>query len=142
MGVFSAVLRAVRGAWRHGGARQPEEGASGETALYPGTQAVAEVLVRRRARVCGVLQAVTYSPAVGRPLLIGHLFDGTGRLDLVWLGQRRVVGIDPGQWLVAEGTVADGSPRPRIYNPAYELLGTPPEPYRDCYRGCRAVPGP
>ncbi|WP_127841950.1 OB-fold nucleic acid binding domain-containing protein [Actinomyces wuliandei] len=133
MGVISVVLRAVCQAWRPGGVQQPgdpEEGASGETARYPGTQAVADVLVRRRARVSGVLQAVTYSPAAGRPLLVGHLYDGTGRLDLVWLGQRRVVGIDPGQRLVAEGMVADGSPRPRIYNPAYELLGAPGAPPR------------
>ena len=51
-----------------------------------------------------------------------ELFDGTDTVMLVWLGQRRIPGIDSGRILRVHGRVGmleDGSKA--IYNPHYEI---------------------
>lgn len=87
------------------------------------TVPIDQIEVRRRARVSGILRAVTYRPAAARPVLVARLYDGSGTVDLIWLGRRSVAGIRPGTRLVAEGMVAAGRARPVMYNPAYEILG-------------------
>jgi hypothetical protein len=42
-------------------------------------------------------------------------------MTLVWLGRRRIAGIEPGRRLVATGRVGFYNGRPAIYNPKYEL---------------------
>jgi len=83
---------------------------------------VARVRPRERAEVEGVLLSVTSRPSGGPPGVVARLSDGTGELDLVWLGRRHIPGIDPGRRLVAEGMVYSGRQRPTIFNPAYRLL--------------------
>jgi RecG-like helicase len=51
-----------------------------------------------------------------------ELFDGTDAVTLVWLGQRRIAGIEPGRTLRVHGRVGkleNGSKA--IYNPHYEI---------------------
>lgn len=84
---------------------------------------IASLAPRRRARVSGALRAVTYRPASHRPVLVGRLFDGTGSVDLVWLGRRSIAGLGPGSRLLVEGMVVAGRARPVIYNPSYTILG-------------------
>jgi RecG wedge domain len=51
-----------------------------------------------------------------------ELFDGTDSVMLVWLGQRRIPGIQPGRTLRVHGRVGkleNGSKA--IYNPLYEI---------------------
>ena len=81
---------------------------------------MAHALPRQRTRSEGVLVAVTYRPAGAG--LVARLHDGTGELDLVWLGRRHIPGITPGRRIVAEGVVYSGDQRPTIFNPAYRLL--------------------
>ena len=88
-----------------------------------GTVPIGRIVPRHRARVSGVLRALTYGPAQSKPVLVGQLFDGTGSVDLVWLGRRSIAGVRPGVHLRAEGMVVAGDPRSSIYNPAYELIG-------------------
>lgn len=97
--------------------------AEAEQARRHGTTPLNDLTPRKRARVSGVLEAVTYRPATEKPVLVARLYDGTGALDLVWLGRRRIAGITPGARLVAEGMVTAGRVRPVIYNPAYNLVG-------------------
>ncbi|SPT52436.1 Uncharacterised protein [Actinomyces bovis] len=92
-------------------------------ALRRGTVHLDQVQARSRARVSGVLQAVTHRPASAKPVLVARLYDGTGAVDLIWLGRRNIAGVAPGAHLVAEGMVTAGRSRPIIYNPSYELLG-------------------
>ncbi|MFV0252205.1 MAG: OB-fold nucleic acid binding domain-containing protein [Beutenbergiaceae bacterium] len=75
----------------------------------------------------GVLRSVTYAPTSLRPQLIAELYDGSASVDLVWLGQREISGIEPGRRLMVTGRVADddAGTRLRIYNPAYTLLPNP-----------------
>lgn len=86
------------------------------------TRTLAETRPRERTEVGGVVVAVTYRPPGAPPGLVARLHDGTGELDLVWLGRRRIPGITPGRRLVAEGMVSAGAHRPTIFNPAYRLL--------------------
>jgi hypothetical protein len=71
--------------------------------------------------VAGTLRQVVLRPLAGVPTLEAELYDGTGTVTLVWLGRRRIRGIDPGRSLVARGrlTMKDGPKT--VYNPAYEL---------------------
>ncbi|WP_416171685.1 nucleotide-binding protein [Actinomyces qiguomingii] len=87
---------------------------------------VKDLIPRRRAHVSGVLRAVTYRPASAKPVLVGQLDDGTGVVDLIWMGRRAIAGIRPGVCLRAEGMVVAGRSRPCIYNPFYEILGEAP----------------
>ncbi|ARD41781.1 OB-fold nucleic acid binding domain-containing protein [Actinomyces gaoshouyii] len=96
---------------------------AGERLAKLGAVEIAGIVPRHRVRVTGVLRAVTYRPSEARPVLVGQLFDGTGSVDLVWMGRRRIVGIEPGARLAVEGMVVAGRTRPTIFNPAYELLG-------------------
>jgi hypothetical protein len=86
-----------------------------------GTTLAAQTRPRSRAEVSGVLRSVTYRPEGNVPALVAELYDGSGSVDLVWLGRRDVAGIQPGRRLVASGMVCPGRRRNTIYNPRYEL---------------------
>jgi hypothetical protein len=92
-----------------------------EQAERSGCTAVVEVRDRARVELFGVLRSVTLRPRRGVQALEAELFDGTGAVLLVWLGQRRIAGIEPGRRLRAAGFVSRCSGRPVVYNPRYEL---------------------
>ena len=71
--------------------------------------------------VAGTLRAVSLRPLAGAPTLEAELYDGTGSITLVWLGRRRIGGIECGRRLVAHGRLTAHDGRPTIYNAAYEL---------------------
>ena len=56
------------------------------------------------------------------PALVIDPDDGSQVLVLVWLGRRKIRGIEPGTFLRATGRVCYREERPTIFNPAYELL--------------------
>jgi hypothetical protein len=45
-------------------------------------------------------------------------------IDLVWLGRRRIAGIEPGRLVRAEGLVSVQDGRKVMFNPRYELRGS------------------
>ncbi|MGY2067673.1 OB-fold nucleic acid binding domain-containing protein [Blastococcus sp. SYSU DS0619] len=71
--------------------------------------------------VTGRLKSVVYTPRETVPTLEAELFDGSGSVTLVWLGRRRIAGIEPGRTLTARGRFAAFDGRQVIYNPWYEL---------------------
>jgi RecJ-like exonuclease len=75
------------------------------------------------ATVTGRLRSVVYTPAETVQTLQAELFDGTAAIDLVWLGRRRIAGIEPGRRIMASGRVGVHDGRLAIYNPWYELQG-------------------
>lgn len=81
---------------------------------------------RRGEQVCvaGRLTSVVYNPRETAPTLEAELWDGSGTVLLVWLGRRRIAGIEPGRSLVARGRLAVRDGRMVIYNPWYELHAT------------------
>jgi hypothetical protein len=79
---------------------------------------------RRRACVAGTLRTVTLRPRGGAPALEAELYDGSDVIDLVWLGRRRIAGIEPGRLVRAEGLVSFQDGRKVMFNPRYELRGS------------------
>jgi len=71
--------------------------------------------------VTGTLRTVTLRPRAGVPALEAELFDGSGPLDVVWLGRRSITGIEPGRRIIASGRIAHNRGRPVLFNPKYEL---------------------
>jgi hypothetical protein len=71
--------------------------------------------------VTGRLKSVVYTPRETVPTLEAELFDGSGSLTLVWLGRRRIPGIEPGRTVTARGRFANFDGKRVIYNPWYEL---------------------
>lgn len=74
-----------------------------------------------RVTVSGRLVSVVYTPRTNLPTLEAELFDGSGTVTLVWLGRRRIPGIEPGRSLSAEGRIAVRDDRKVLYNPRYTL---------------------
>jgi hypothetical protein len=73
------------------------------------------------AMVTGRVRRVVYTPKETVPTFTAELFDGSAAIDLVWLGRRRVVGVEPGRMMFARGRVGEHDGRLAIYNPIYEL---------------------
>lgn len=76
---------------------------------------------RERIELTGTLRTVTLRPRGGVPALEAELYDGTGVITLVWLGRRRITGIDPGRSLTVTGRIGVQERIRIMYNPRYEL---------------------
>jgi len=76
---------------------------------------------REVVNVAGTLRAVTLRPRGSTPAMEAELWDGTGRVVLVWLGRRHIPGIEPGRKIVVRGRLTSMKGDRAIYNPAYEL---------------------
>lgn len=87
-----------------------------------GCTALADVPERARARIRGIVHTVTLQPRAGTPALEVELFDGTDIVTLIWLGQRRIGGIDVGRRMIVTGRVTTLDGRRVMFNPRYELL--------------------
>jgi hypothetical protein len=87
-----------------------------------GAQPVSQCPNRQRVSICGVLRTVTLRPRGGTPSLEAQLWDGTGTVELVWLGRRRIGGIEPGRSIVASGLITSADGRRTMFNPLYELM--------------------
>jgi hypothetical protein len=53
--------------------------------------------------------------------LVAELDDGSGRIRLVWMGQRQIAGIEPGRPLTVEGVLGLHRGRKTMFNPRYRL---------------------
>jgi len=71
--------------------------------------------------VRGMVRTVTMRPRSNVPALEIELYDGSGSVSVVWLGRRRIPGIDPGRTLIVKGRLTCNTENPTIYNPRYEL---------------------
>lgn len=87
-----------------------------------GCISVSACLDREPASVHGTLRTVTLRPRAGVPALEAELWDGSGTVTLIWLGRRRITGIEPGRELIATGRVAIVDERAQLFNPRYELI--------------------
>jgi len=92
-----------------------------------GCTPVDQLTNRSRASVSGVIRSVTLRPRDGVPALEAELYDGSGTLDLVWLGRREIAGVAPGRRAKIEGLVCLVDGRRTVFNPKYELRPRPGE---------------
>lgn len=77
------------------------------------------------ATVSGTIRAVTVRPKQQTPALEVEVYDGSGAVRVVWLGRRRIAGIDPGRRVTVHGRITCPGTEPTIFNPRYELKPTP-----------------
>ena len=71
--------------------------------------------------VRGMVRSMTPRPRSKVPALQIELYDGSGSVSVVWLGRRRIPGIDPGRSMVVTGRLTCNADSPTIFNPRYEL---------------------
>jgi hypothetical protein len=76
---------------------------------------------RERVVVQGTLKTVTLRPRGGVPALEAELYDGSGSINVIWLGRRRIGGIAPGRTLRVEGRIGVQDGARVMYNPRYDL---------------------
>lgn len=69
----------------------------------------------------GRLRSVEFCPQGAAASLQAELFDGTDGVTLIWLGRRRIPGIEPGRTIKVRGRLAMREGRKVLYNPHYEL---------------------
>ena len=87
---------------------------------------------REQAVVEGRIEQLVVETVHGVPSLVAVVGDGTGRLDLLFLGRRRVGGVELGAQVRAAGLAAAHRGRLTMLNPLLEVLVPAP----------RATPSP
>lgn len=70
----------------------------------------------------GTVRSLVVRPRGGVPALEAELYDGSGSVLIVWLGRRRIAGIDPGRSIQVRGRIGVHDGDRTLYNPRYELL--------------------
>lgn len=88
----------------------------------PGCVRIADLTRCGVAQVTGTVHSLAVPPRETRPELRIELYDGSGILELIWLGRRSIAGIAPGSYLTVTGRVAGEDDRMVMYNPGYDLL--------------------
>lgn len=84
---------------------------------------IADATWRQRVKVAGRVRAMRIQPWADEVASLElTLSDGTGGLTVVFLGRRRLGGIDLGTHLVVEGMTSAHHGLLTILNPAYQLL--------------------
>ncbi len=113
----------LRGLWNKLTAPVEEQDAAGllDTTAEMGAVPASQCCDRQRVTVHGSVRSVRMLPRAGSPSLEAELFDGSGTVLLVWLGRRRIHGIECGRTLSASGLVSINGDRRVMYNPRYEL---------------------
>ncbi|HYZ52566.1 MAG TPA: OB-fold nucleic acid binding domain-containing protein [Streptosporangiaceae bacterium] len=94
---------------------------------------------RPRVRVAGTVRVIRHDRIGGMPALEAELCDGSCHIDLVWLGRRRIVGIETGSTVVAEGRLGIRHGRTTMFNPRYELRAGDLRAAKPCSAGARAT---
>ena len=89
-----------------------------------GAQRACDCQCGQEAVVLGRVRCVGMSPKASAPTLEAELFDGTDEVTLVWLGRRKIPGIEPGRVLKVRGRIAVRNGKKVLHNPYYELQTT------------------
>ena len=92
-----------------------------DQAAATGAEAIGQCERGQKVHVCGTIRSVTLRPRANAPSLEAEIFDGTGHLTLVWLGRRRLSGVEVGRTIQATGRITCPGDQPMIYNPEYDL---------------------
>ncbi|MCE5290400.1 OB-fold nucleic acid binding domain-containing protein [Smaragdicoccus niigatensis] len=92
-----------------------------ETADASGACRASECCRGDEVTMLGRLRSVEMAPRCAGASLEAEFFDGTDTVTLVWMGQRRIPGIEPGKRVMVRGRVGERAGEKVIYNPYYEL---------------------
>ncbi|MDR1118198.1 MAG: hypothetical protein LBL01_02720 [Bifidobacteriaceae bacterium] len=92
---------------------------------YPAVDAVqpiGETADRAPARVAGIIRSLVIGPRGPDAVFEADLEDQSGVMRILWLGQRQVLGIEPGRGLVCEGRVAVEGGQRVMRDPRYQIM--------------------
>ncbi len=81
-----------------------------------------EIPARRPVYVAGEIHSVRIVPRAGAASLEASVQDGHGSLTAVFLGRRKIAGLEPGRRVKLEGVVATSRGSRVMYNPLYTLV--------------------
>jgi len=127
---WGVVEEARVGRWWSSWTRSQDEVEAGELATQAHEQgALAIAACQRGQSVCvhGTIRSVTLRPRAKAPTLEAEVYDGSGLITLVWIGHRRLSGVDVGRPITARGRVTCPAGEPTIFNPSYRLFPEPAE---------------
>lgn len=93
-----------------------------ETSRKLGATPICDAEDRSISCCCGTVRSVSLRPrADSVPAMVADLDDGSRTMNLVWLGRRKIAGIEPGTYLKVTGRVTYIKDVPTIFNPSYEI---------------------
>lgn len=85
-----------------------------------GAMSLADCRPRQRVIVRGTIASVTSGDTHG--WMTAEVNDGTGTVQLIWMGRSEINCVLPGRSIKAAGCVAERDGRLAIYNPEFEML--------------------
>jgi hypothetical protein len=97
-----------------------------QDAQRSGAQRADECACGQEVTMQGRLRSVEFCPQEADATLEAELFDGTEGVTLIWLGRRRIPGIEPGRTMRVRGRLAIRDGRKVLYNPYYEICQAQP----------------
>ena len=92
-----------------------------QQAAQAGCAPIAGCRDREVVTVHGELRSVTLRPVDGVIVLEAELYDGSDSVTLIWLGRRRIEGIQAGRQLTVHGRLGRRRDERILYNPRYDL---------------------
>ena len=93
-----------------------------DEAIGTGAQRAVDCAPGQEVTMVGTLRSVEANAQGCTGGVRAELFDGTDTVALVWLGQRRIPGIDSGRVLRVHGRLGKlGNGAKAMYNPRYEI---------------------
>ncbi len=92
-----------------------------EAASQSGCEPIINCSDRSLVDITGTVRTVTLQPRAGTPSLEAELYDGSGTVVVVFLGRRRIPGIEAGRSMQVTGRIAVDGDKRVMYNPRYEL---------------------
>lgn len=92
-----------------------------EVACASGATKVSDAAAGDEVTLCGRLRSVEACPKAAGASVAAEFFDGTGTVALVWIGRRKIPGIEPGREIIVHGRIGQRDGGRVIYNPRYEL---------------------
>jgi hypothetical protein len=86
-----------------------------------GAKRASDCACGQEVEVLGRVRTVEFCPQDAEASLEAELFDGTEGVTLIWMGRRRIPGIEPGRTMRVRGRMAVREGRKVLYNPYYEI---------------------
>ncbi|HET7653066.1 MAG TPA: hypothetical protein VFK42_08505 [Acidimicrobiales bacterium] len=83
---------------------------------------ICDVAYRNRVKIAGRVRSLRIQPWAGVATLECTIVDDTAGLTVVFLGRRKVAGIECGAHMVVEGMVGEHHGRLAILDPDYDLI--------------------
>jgi hypothetical protein len=106
-------------------AKKHHNGAGRPTSTVPGTQPIATLRWRTRARVAGRVKTIRVQPLSEVPTIECVVVDGSGEaITFVFLGRRSIGGLRSGTRMIAEGMVGKHKGKLAMINPSYEVVAS------------------